>query len=101
MTMPHSNRLNDYTRAELEEALAKYLQEKVHAVTECRWCDASFTQTRRWQEFCSNSHRALWHAKAKDRVIESLQVRIRILEKDLDEARIALAKTSHHSPTDG
>lgn len=92
-----SKPLNDYTRAELETALANYLNTKVHQVARCKWCGTPFEKNRRWQEFCSKNHQTLWHAKIKDRVIEEQQNKIAALERNVAELREELGKL-HRRP---
>lgn len=98
VAMPHSKRLNDYTRTELETALASYLAEKVTENAECRWCGETFRKNRRWQEFCTKAHQIAWNANAKDREIIALQGMVAQLRRELEEVRTELSRVRPVSP---
>ena len=100
MTAP-SNKLNDYTREELEAALARYLDAKVTESARCKWCGVSFTKNRRWQSFCTKNHQTLWHSKSKDLEIERLQALVASQDRLINELRVELSRKEKNDPTNG
>ncbi len=100
MPLSKSNRLNDYTRKELEQALAEYLNKEVKRPTRCRLCKAEFTQNRRWQEFCSNLCKNRWHSEAKDRRIEELERMVDLLRREVEDLRTQLYNPKPDDPLD-
>lgn len=76
--------LNEFSREELEAALREYLNEKTGSQRNCRFCGTSFTQNRRWQEFCRTACKTAFHRQEKDVLLERATNRVLVLEKDLD-----------------
>jgi hypothetical protein len=76
--------LNEFTKEELEAALAKFLNRTVSRGRKCAWCGTDFQQNRAWQEFCTVKCKSAFHKNEKDRLIEALQSRLSNLERELD-----------------
>lgn len=100
MAQPKSNRLNDYTRKELEKGLAEYLNKQVNKPTKCRECKTEFMQKRRWQEFCSVNCKSKWHAEAKERYIQGLEFTVELQRREIEELRQQLYNPKPDDPLD-